>query len=325
MPSKSVNVGLIGYAFMGKAHSNALKDVAFFFPELKLQPVRKAICGRTESAVKEAAGRFGWESYETDWRKLVRRPDIDVVDIVSPGNAHVDHVIGAAEAGKHIICEKPMATTLADAKRMVAAVEKAGVRNMVMYNYRRVPAIAFARQLVKAGEIGEVYHFRAFYLQAFDHAPVESAIDGWQVLAWKQGMHFLTARLRPCRSTGGACTEGTLSESDLSAAGDHPRAPEVPSGSVLATDLEMNDAGRRTRMLAWHEEASPTWAAARLVRQLSSQGLTLERRTPSPRPGLRGESLWFGGRGREAIATILAGTEGTTVTLQTTIHPGHGR
>ena len=166
---------------------------------------------------------------------------------------------------------------------------------------------------------------RAFYLQAFDHAPVESAIDGWQVLAWKQGMHLLTARLRPCRSTGGACTEGTLSESDLSAAGDHPRAPEVPPGSVLATDLEMNDAGRQTRMLAWHEEASPTWAAARLVRQLSSRGLTLERRMPASRTGLRGESLWFGGRGREAIATILAGTEGTTVTLQTTIHPGHGR
>jgi predicted dehydrogenase len=165
MPKKTVNVGLIGYAFMGKAHSNALKDVDFFFPDVKLKPVRKAICGRTESAVREAAERFGWESYETDWRKLVRREDIDVVDIVTPGNAHAEQVVGAAEAGKHIICEKPIATTLADAKRMAAAVQKAGVRSFVMFNYRRVPAIAFARELVKAGEIGEVYHFRAFYLQ----------------------------------------------------------------------------------------------------------------------------------------------------------------
>jgi predicted dehydrogenase len=165
MPKKTVNVGLIGYAFMGKAHSNALKDVDFFFPDVKLKPVRKAICGRTESAVREAAERFGWESYETDWRKLVRREDIDVVDIVTPGNAHAEQVVGAAEACKHIICEKPIATTLADAKRMAAAVQKAGVRSFVMFNYRRVPAIAFARELVKAGEIGEVYHFRAFYLQ----------------------------------------------------------------------------------------------------------------------------------------------------------------
>lgn len=162
---KTVNVGMIGYAFMGKAHSNALKDVAFFFPELRLHPIRRAICGRNEQGVLEAAQRFGWESYETDWKRLVRRDDIQVVDIVTPGNCHREQVIGAAEAGKHIICEKPMANTLAEARDMVRAVEKAGVKSFVMYNYRRVPAIALARQMVQAGQIGEVYHFRAYYLQ----------------------------------------------------------------------------------------------------------------------------------------------------------------
>lgn len=167
---------------------------------------------------------------------------------------------------------------------------------------------------------------RAFYLRALDQAPIESEIDRWQVLVWKQGMHLLTARLRPCRSPGDACTEGTLSESDLSfAAGSHRLATEAPSGSPLATDLEMNDAGRHARILAWHEEASPTWAAARLVRQLSRQGLVLERRLPVSRPGLRGESLWFGGPGSEAIATILADDKGSAVTLQTITHRGRGQ
>ncbi|MBX7246550.1 MAG: Gfo/Idh/MocA family oxidoreductase [Candidatus Sumerlaeaceae bacterium] len=162
---KDVNIGLIGYAFMGKAHSHAFKDVALFFPEMRLRPVMKAICGRDETAVKAAAKRYGWESYETDAAKLIRRGDIDVVDISSPGWAHKSQVIAAARAGKHIICEKPIANSLKDAREMAAAVNKAGVKSFVMFNYRRVPAVAFARELIRSGELGEIFHMRACYLQ----------------------------------------------------------------------------------------------------------------------------------------------------------------
>ncbi len=165
MADSTVNVGLIGYAFMGKAHSAAFRDVGIYFPDLKLKPAMTAICGRDEKAVAEAADRYGWESYETDALKLIERPDIDLVDIASPGWAHKDQVLAAAKAGKHILCEKPIANNLADAKIMAKAVKDAGVKSFVMFNYRRVPALALARQLIDAGEIGEIRHFRAFYMQ----------------------------------------------------------------------------------------------------------------------------------------------------------------
>jgi len=162
---KTVNVGMIGYAFMGKAHSGAYRDIPMYFPESRLHPVMKAICGRDEKAVRAAAARYGWESYETDANKLIRREDIDVVDICSPGWAHKDQVIAAARAGKHIICEKPIGNNLKEAQTMAAAVNQAGVHSFVMFNYRRIPALAYARELIRAGEIGEIRHFRAFYLQ----------------------------------------------------------------------------------------------------------------------------------------------------------------
>jgi len=163
--AKPLNIGMIGYAFMGKAHSAAYRDVARYFPDLKLQPVLKAICGRNEKAVAQAARQFGWESYETDAMALINRNDIDVVDVSSPGWAHKDQVIAAAKAGKHIICEKPIANNLKDARAMAAAVEKAGVKSLVMFNYRRVPAISLAREMILAGDIGEIYQIRARYLQ----------------------------------------------------------------------------------------------------------------------------------------------------------------
>lgn len=163
--AKPINIGMIGYAFMGKAHSAAYRDVAKYFPELGYHPVLKAICGRHEKAVKEAAEQFGWESYETDAMELIRRPDIDVVDVSSPGWAHKEQVIAAAKAGKHIICEKPIANTMKEAKAMAEAVEKAGVKSLVMFNYRRVPAVALARQMIEAGEIGTIYHYRGCYMQ----------------------------------------------------------------------------------------------------------------------------------------------------------------
>lgn len=163
--AKPLNIGMIGYAFMGKAHSAAYRDVGRYFPDLKVQPVLKSICGRNEKAVAEAAEQLGWESYETDALDLIRRDDIDVVDVSSPGWAHKDQVIAAAKAGKHIICEKPIANTLKDAQAMATAVEKAGVKSLVMFNYRRVPAVSLAREMIQAGDIGEIYQIRAHYLQ----------------------------------------------------------------------------------------------------------------------------------------------------------------
>jgi predicted dehydrogenase len=164
MAAKTINVGLVGHRFMGKAHSNAYMTVAKFF-DVEPQPVMKAVCGRDEAELAEFAARFGWESYETDWRKLVTRQDIGVVDIAAPSNIHRDIAVAAAEAGKHVFCEKPLSSSLTQAREMLAAVRKAGVVNIVNFNYRCCPALALARQMIKANEIGEVRHFRATYLQ----------------------------------------------------------------------------------------------------------------------------------------------------------------
>ena len=163
MPNK-VNVGLIGYAFMGRAHSFGYLNARLFY-DCKCVPVMKAICGRSLEAVKKAADRYSWESCETDWRKLIHRKDIDLVDVSTPGNLHPTMAIAAAKAGKHIFCEKPLANRLDDALRMLEAVEKAGVKHMVGFNYRTVPAIALAKRLIDEGKIGKVYHWRAQYLQ----------------------------------------------------------------------------------------------------------------------------------------------------------------
>jgi predicted dehydrogenase len=155
---------MIGYSFMGKAHSFAYKNMSMFY-DCEAIPVMKAICGRKEEGVRAAAERYGWESYETDWRKLVARDDIDVVDVCTPGDLHVEMSIAAAEAGKIVFCEKPLAKSLTNAKKMLRAVEKAGVKHMVGFNYRAVPAIALAKRLIDEGRIGEIYHFRGVYLQ----------------------------------------------------------------------------------------------------------------------------------------------------------------
>lgn len=163
--ANSINVGLVGYKFMGRAHSNAYRQVAHFFPDVALRPVMKAICGRDEAAVRQAAGQLGWEQAETDWRALVARDDIGLIDISTPGESHAPIAIGAAERGKHVFCEKPLANTLAEARQMRDAVARAGVVGMVNFNYRRVPAVQLARQLIEEGRIGQIYHWRAVYLQ----------------------------------------------------------------------------------------------------------------------------------------------------------------
>lgn len=162
--NRKLNVGMVGYKFMGKAHSHAYKDVGMFF-DMNADVVMKAICGRNEEGVKEAADKFGWEGYETDWRKLVARDDIDLIDVNAPSDAHKEITLAAVAAGKHVFCEKPLALNLADGREMLAAAEKAGVRHAVCFNYRFLPAVQLAKKLIDDGRIGEIHHYRATYLQ----------------------------------------------------------------------------------------------------------------------------------------------------------------
>ncbi len=165
-----LNIGLIGYKFMGKAHSNAWLKVARFF-DLPATPVMKAICGRNASAVEKVKARWGWQSFETDYRKLIHRDDIDVVDITTPNRFHAEMAIEAAKARKHILLEKPMAMNASEARKMLTAAKRARVRHMIWFNYRRVPAVALARKIIKEGRLGTIRHFRAVYLQDWIKEP----------------------------------------------------------------------------------------------------------------------------------------------------------
>ncbi len=161
---KTLNIGLIGYGFMGRAHSNAFRKAPNFF-KLPYQPVLKAACGRDEAKVAAFATQWGYESFETDWRKLIARQDIDLVDIACPNDLHREIAMAAAKAGKMVTCEKPLSMDGAEGLKMVAAIEKAGVPNMVWYNYRRVPAVTLAKQLIEEGRLGRIFHYRAKFLQ----------------------------------------------------------------------------------------------------------------------------------------------------------------
>lgn len=163
-------VALLGTKFMGKAHSQGYRNVNMYFPDAP-KVERVVICGRSPEETDQASEAFGWQEASTDWRAVVARDDIDIVDVSTPGNMHCEMVVAAAEAGKHIVCEKPLANTLEEAERMVAAVEAAGVRHLLMHNYRRVPAVALAKRIVDDGRIGEIYHFRARYLQDWALSP----------------------------------------------------------------------------------------------------------------------------------------------------------
>lgn len=164
MNKKPWNVGLIGCGFMGRAHSNAYRKVGNFF-DLPVQPVLKAACARTRGAVDAFAQQWGYESSETDWRRLIDRKDIDAIDICTPNDTHKEIALAAAAAGKAILCEKPLARTAAEGAEMVAAVERAKVPNIVWYNYRRVPAVTLAKQLIDSGKLGRIFHYRAVFLQ----------------------------------------------------------------------------------------------------------------------------------------------------------------
>jgi predicted dehydrogenase len=163
--AKTINVGLIGHQFMGKMHSNAWRQVSRFF-DLPMELNLKVLCGKdTRANLEKAAAKFGWEEVEMDWRKLVARPDIDVIDICTSNTLHAPIALAAAKAKKHILCEKPMAMTVAEAKQMLAAAEKNKIKHMVNFSYRGTPAIALAKQFIEEGRLGTIYHWRSTYLQ----------------------------------------------------------------------------------------------------------------------------------------------------------------
>ncbi len=163
---KEINVGLVGYKFMGKAHSNAYSRLGMFF-DCGVKVNRRAICGRDEQWVRQSAEKFGWASWETSWENLIKRGDIDVIDITAPSNAHKEIAVAAARNGKHIFCEKPLALNLADAREMLECAEKSGVRHQIGFNYRFAPAVQLAKNIIDAGKLGTIRHVRASYLQDF--------------------------------------------------------------------------------------------------------------------------------------------------------------
>ncbi|HEY1703337.1 MAG TPA: Gfo/Idh/MocA family oxidoreductase [Trebonia sp.] len=184
-----IGVGMVGYSFMGRAHSHAWHTVARAFPDVPLKPELTAICGRDKTATEEAAGRLGWKSSETDWHALIERDDVGLIDISAPGDTHAPIAIAALKAGKHVLCEKPLANTLVEAESMAEvaaeAYQKSGARAMVGFNYRRVPALALARQYVDDGRIGTLRHVRAVYLQDWLSDP-ESPMT-WRMQAERAG------------------------------------------------------------------------------------------------------------------------------------------
>ena len=187
MTKPDLGVAMIGYAFMGAAHSQAWRTAPAFF-DLPMRPRLRAVCGRDADAAGAVAGRFGWESVETDWRDVLERDDVHLVDICTPGDTHAEIAVAALEAGKHVLCEKPLANTVAEAEKMAAAAREAagrGVRSMVGFTYRRTPAVALARRLVEEGAIGTVRHVRAQYLQ--DWLVDEDAPMSWRLDKAKAG------------------------------------------------------------------------------------------------------------------------------------------
>lgn len=184
----SVGIGVIGHGFMGKVHSNAYVKIPYSFASPAALPRLVAVCGRNAAGVEDAARRFGYLRSYTDWREMVKDPEIDIIDVCTPDDEHAAPAIAAAAAGKHVICEKPLAMTVEDAKAMADAARNAGIRNMLCHNYRFIPAVRLARELIETGEIGRVYHFRATYLQEPGHDPASPLEDCWYATRNKPGV-----------------------------------------------------------------------------------------------------------------------------------------
>ncbi|MEO7961465.1 MAG: Gfo/Idh/MocA family oxidoreductase [Ginsengibacter sp.] len=165
MAKKELRIGLIGCGLMGRTHSNAYNRIANFFPDLEYRPILKVACSRSKDKVTAFANQWGYESFETEWKNIISRDDIDAIDICTPNDMHAVIAVAAADAGKIVLTEKPLARSVAEAQEMVDAVEKAGVANTVWYNYRRVPAVTLAKQIIDSGKLGKIFHYRANFLQ----------------------------------------------------------------------------------------------------------------------------------------------------------------
>lgn len=175
LPKKKLGVAMIGSGFMGKAHSNAFHQVGHFF-DIEFELERKVICGRNQERLDAMASRWNWEQTSTDWREVVARPEIDVVDVATPNALHAEIAIAAAQAGKIVWCEKPLAMSVAQAEQMVQAAAK--VPTLVWFNYRRVPAVALAKRLIEEGRLGQIYHYRGVYLNESGNNPAKTS--GWR-------------------------------------------------------------------------------------------------------------------------------------------------
>jgi predicted dehydrogenase len=238
---KKLNVAMIGYQFMGRTHSNAWRQVGKFF-DLPFEPVLKVVCGRNESELAKAATHLGFEEHSTAWQEVVARKDIDVIDVCTPGDSHLPVVLAAAEAKKTVLCEKPLANTLAEAERMLDAVKRAGVLHMLCHNYRRVPAVALAKELIQSGKLGKIRHFRGVYLQDWIVDPEFPRV--WRLEKAKAGTGALgdiaSHSLDLARYLVGEITEVTgtmktfVKERPLPGPGKQPKAPVDVDDAALA-------------------------------------------------------------------------------------------
>lgn len=214
-----VRIGMIGYGFMGRAHSNAFNRVPNFFPELSYKPVLQAACARSREKIEAFAAQWGYASVETDWRALIEREDIDAIDICVPNNLHCEIATAAAAMGKMIFCEKPLSMNTAEGERMVAAVEQAGVANTVWYNYRRIPAVSLAKQLIDSGKLGRIYHYRSNFLQDWCISPdvPQGGNSTWRLDVHAAGSGVTGDLLAHCIDTalwlnGGVTTVNAMTE-----------------------------------------------------------------------------------------------------------------
>jgi predicted dehydrogenase len=200
---KELRIGLVGCGFMGRTHTNGYKRVSDFFPALAYAPVLTAVCARNETKVRAFADQWGYKSVETDWRTLIARSDIDAVDICTPNDTHAEIAIAAAAAGKMILCEKPLARDLFEAQGMVDAIEREGVANTVWYNYRRLPAVTLAKQIIESGKLGKIFHYRANFLQDWTiNAYLPQGGEGlWRMDAAVAGSGVLGDLLSHCIDT----------------------------------------------------------------------------------------------------------------------------
>jgi predicted dehydrogenase len=188
LPARRLGIGMLGYGFMGKVHSNAFLKIPYSFDEPAAYPELVAMCGRDKARVADVAARLRYRGYYTDWKLMLEDPDIQILDVCTPDDRHRALSIAAAEAGKHVICEKPLAMTVDDAAAMLEAVTKAGVKHMCCFNYRFIPAVRLARDLLERGAIGRVYHFRGRYLQEPGHDPASPIEDAWYASGTRSGI-----------------------------------------------------------------------------------------------------------------------------------------